>query len=497
MRALLALLTLGAFSVRLLRLLESPEPPGTDGYAYVVQVEHWLSEGRLHFPDSSWVLRLLALGAAALGQPIPGLKWASAVLAAACVPAAWFAGLRLARAIAPDSEPPPHARSLALALAAWAAASPTLTHLSGDFPKTLGLVAPALLALGLLASRPRRAVHLLALAAALLLTATAHRLGAMLLLLGAAGALLGLVLRGRPGSPERRWPLVALGAGTLTLFAALTAVLPSLLHPQDLERVFPQLDFSLGLPPPFAWFPLRRTHALQQVELAAAWGGVVLGAWLLWRQRASRPWVAALLLPLLVCLLPLWRRGVLDLGYRTSLLAPLLAVPLVLLAIPAPVWVRLRTPALALLALALLPAARWGFDPHATPPYTYYRSLLARLPQPLPELLIAHQGVSFLYSHLTGREAMAWAPEPGLERTRIGRLVWGVKDGEWLAWAPSAPELPAPHRLDRHYVYVREDVYEAFRTRALAEGDEDLAARLADWRNPSAVRPASLLRNRR
>ena len=56
--------------------------------------------------------------------------------------------------------------------------------------------------------------------------------------------------------------------------------------------------------------------------------------------------------------------------------------------------------------------------------------------------------------------------------------------------------LPAPVRLDRDYVYVREDVYEAFLARAREEGDEDLAERLADWRNPSAVRPASLLRNR-
>jgi hypothetical protein len=330
-----------------------------------------------------------------------------------------------------------------------------------------------------------------------LLAATAHRLGASLLGLGAVGAVLGLVLRGRADAPERKWPLVLVGVACLVSFALLTTVLPNLLHPKDLERVSSQLDLSPGAPPPFAYFALRRTHVLQQVELGASWLGLVSGAVLLWRRRDARPLVMGLLLPLAVCLFPLWRGDVLDLGYRTSLLAPLLAVPLVLLALP-PVraGLKLRPWAIALPVLALVSLARIGFDPQATPPYGRFRALITRLPQPLPELLIAHQGVNFLYDHVTGREAMAWAPEPGLDRTRVGRLVWGVRDGEWMAHAPSQEGLPVPVRLDRDYVYVREDVFESFLAHARAEGDEELLERLADWHNPSAVRPASLLRNR-
>jgi hypothetical protein len=496
--ALLAALTLGAFAVRLLRLLESPEPPGTDGYYYIVQVRHLLADGRLHVPDASWTLRLLGLGAWLSREPILGVKAMSAVLAAACVPAAWFAGARLARASAsPEDGFPERERCAAWALATWAAASPTLMHLAGDFPKTLGAAAPLLAVVGWgAAPGHRRAGWLLGGLGALLLAATAHRLGAALLGLGAVGAGLGLLLRGRGAAPERKGPLLVTGVAALLGFMGLTTVLPNLLHPQDLERVSTQLDLSLGVPPPFSYFPLRATHLVQQVELGLAWGGVGLGAVLLWRRRALRPLVAGLLLPLLVCLFPLWRRDVLDLGYRTSLLAPLLAMPLAVLAFPARLPALTRSRLGAVVALGLVVLARWGFEPSHAPPYARFRTLIARIPQPLPELLIAHQGINFLYGHLTWREAMAWAPEPGLDRTRIGRLAWGIRQGEWDAYAPSGDDVPRPVRLDRDYTYVREDVFEAFVARAREEGDDDLLARLADWRNPSAVRPASLLRNR-
>jgi hypothetical protein len=484
-----AALTLGAFLVRLARLLESPEPPGTDGYYYVVQVEHWLSEGFFHVRDASWVLRVLALGSAVLGGPVVGVKVVSALLAALCVPAAWFAGRELDR-VGEGSQ------TRALGLATWAAVSPTLTHLAGDFPKTLGAVAPLLVVLGWVVSGRRGWGALLGGAGALLLAATAHRLGASLLGLGAVGACGGLVLRGRRDAPERKGPLLLVGLACLGCFALLTTVLPNLLHPKDLERVSSQLDLSPGAPPPFPYFALRRTHVLQQVELGASWLALVAGAVLLWRRRDLRPLVMGLVLPLAVCLLPLWRGDVLDLGYRTSLLAPLLAAPLVLLCVPPSSPRRGLHPwALALGVLALVPLARFGFDPHATPPYGRFRTVIARIPRPLPDLLITHQGVNFLYDHVTGQEAMAWAPEPGLDRTRVGRLVWGVEDGEWMAYAPEQEGLPAPVRLDRDYVYVREDYFEAFLVRVRAEGDEELLDRLTDWHNPSAVRPASLLRN--
>ena len=131
---------------------------------------------------------------------------------------------------------------------------------------------------------------------------------------------------------------------------------------------------------------------------------------------------------------------------------------------------------------------------HATPPYDRWRALINRIPQPLPALLIAPQGLNFLYDHQTGHESLAWSPEPGIDRTTTWRLAWSITDGEWSTLAAGLE--PQPVRLDAEVVYVREDVWEQFVERARADPDDDLVARLGDWRNPGQVRPRSLLRNK-
>ena len=465
----------------------SAEPYGTDGYYYVVQAEHLVSRGRMHVPDASWVLQLFA-GASAIFEPVLAVKVASALLAAACVPAAGFAGVRLAGL----SRGAPEFTS-GLALAGWAAASPTLTHLAGDFPKSLGAAAPLLLLLGWGAARPKTAWGWLAGLALSLLAATAHRLGAALLGLGALGAAAGLFFRwrsqkGEPLEKPGAWKWPALFAGfALLVFVAFAWLLPNLLKAGDLARVFPQLDFAPRPPPPFPFFELRHTRFLERLELVLPWIALVFGAVWFVRRPVLRPVLGALLLPLSACLLVPWRSDVLDLGYRLALMAPLLAAPLFLVCAPPLPALRRSWLGLALLPLAL--CGRVGLDDSSTPPYGRYRRLLEALPPPRPRLLIAHVGMNFLYDHLTGAEAMAWAPEPELDRTQVYRLAYGVRDGEWLAYAPAQPGRPAPLRLDPDYTYVREDVWEAFTASARAAADEELLERLNDWRNPSGVRP--------
>ncbi|MCB9792642.1 MAG: hypothetical protein H6741_07915 [Alphaproteobacteria bacterium] len=475
-------LTLLALALRLGWLLKTPHPTGTDGYYYVVQVENWARTGALHVPDGSWSLRALGLAAWATGEPILGVKLGAAALAALCVPAAWLAGRRLAGA------------GGAWALAAWALASPTLTHLAGDFPKNLGAVAPLLLVLGLWPERGRSTRWGL-LAGAALAAATAHRLGAGLLLLGLLGAALGEGAR-RLAGPGVSWGSRPRWLGALLLtggaFLALSLTRSGLLHPADLERLTGQLDLSLGAPPPWPWFSLRNTRLAQQAELALVWPAAALALVQALRRPALRPLALAGLLALGPTLLP-WRRDTLDLGYRLSLMGPILAVPL-LIGLTENRWRELG-PRLGRwsLALALLaPLSLLGFAPQETPPYARFERLIERLPRPLPTLLIAHQGINFLYDHRTGEEAMAWAPEPELDRAGVGRVAWGIRDSEWRAYARGA----AVSRLDAEYDYVEEADWEAFLSRAEVEGDEDLRARLQDWRNPRRVRPASLTRGR-
>jgi len=471
-----AALTTTSLGLRAWWLAQTPHPTGLDGYYYVVQLADWHAGLGLHVPDSSWVLPALGALVGMAGDPIGALKLGAAALAAACLPAAWALGRT-------------HSAALGWWLAAWALASPTLTHLAGDFPKNLGLVAPALCLCALARRRPspgRMAAGVLA----LVLTLTAHRLGAALLMAGGAGALLGgLLSRRRALSGTTAWLGPAALVGVFGLFGAASLVLPGLLHPADLARLEGQLSLSTGLPSPLPWAALRQTHPLQLVELSLPWGVLALCAWRALRSPAQRPTAFAGLVILgLIYLVP-WRRDVLDLGYRLALMGPIAAVALLPSLLPPR---RPRLPAWTALTLPLVAAAApTGFEPRAHPDYDRYDALIDAIPRPLPDLLIAHQGINFLYDHRTGEEAMAWAPEPELDPATVGRLVWGISDAEWRALA-DAPH----HRLDADYRYATELVWQAFVARAQSEGDDDLRDRLTDPRNPSIVRPSALTRGR-
>ena len=469
-------LTATSLGVRTWWLGQTPHPTGLDGYYYVVQLADWHAGLGLHVPDSSWVLPFLGELVGLAGGPIAAQKLGAATLAAACLPAAWLLGRT-------------HSAALGWALAAWALASPTLTHLAGDFPKNLGLVAPLLCLCALVRHRPR-AGHIAAGLVALALTLTAHRLGAALLLAGGAGAFLGGLLRRRPAPSSAKAWLVPVGLlGTIGLFSAASLVLPGLLHPADLARLEGQLSLSAGLPSPLPWAALRQTHPLQLLELSLPWAVLVLCGWRALRSPTQRPAAFAGLVILgLIYLVP-WRRDVLDLGYRLALMGPVVAVALLPSLLPPrrprlPTWTAVALP----LAVAAAPT---GLDPDAHPDYDRYDALIAAIPRPLPTLLIAHQGINFLYDHRTGEEAMAWAPEPELDPTTVGRLVWGITDAEWRALA-DAPQ----GRLDADYRYATEPAWQAFLTRARLEGDDDLRDRLTDPRNPSVVRPSALTRGR-
>lgn len=447
-----ALLSVVAFVVRLQLFLTSDEPTGWDGYSYVVQVERLVTEGRLHWPDASWVTYFLGALHFAIPSAIIAVKVGACLLAALCVPAAFRLG--------------------GLPLALWAAASPVLTHLAGDFAKNLGVVAPLLLVLAWKRNDSRVVLVLSVLAAAV-----AHRVGAALLVALALGALGGALLS---KATSRR--VLTLGAVAAVAFVALSALLPNLLHPADVDRLAGQLQREWSFTP-WPYFSMRPTAWPERVELLLAWPALLWGGWRFVTTREDRVRLGARLLPLAVCVFPFWRTDTLDLGYRLALMAPVFVFSL-----PArPERSDLRW----LLLVPLLFLARTGFEPTATPPYAAWRALIARIPRPLPTLLIAPQGFNFLYDHETSHESLAWSPEPTIDRTTTWRLAWGVPDG---AWAELAGDLsPAPQRLSAEVVYVREDVWETFVTRA--RSDESLEPALADPRNPSRTRPRSLSRN--
>lgn len=427
--------------VRFAGLSTTHEPIGTDGYYYVVQAETWLATGHLHAPDPSWVLRFIALVVRSCGDPVIGVKVAAAMLGAACVPAAAFCAWAK-RASAPVS-------------ASWAVASPVIAHLAGEHPKNLGAAAPLLVFVGALLAfdREGRRRWLAVAAAAALAAATAHKSAAVLVALIAFEAI----------ARRFRWAWLA---------PVLLGTLLAVGRPDDLERVTSELTFFPWPPHPLRYFGARAVPFVEAVELCVPWLALVVA----WRARLP------LMLACLAVVAPIWRPDTVDLGFRLALFAPVLLVPATLPRLP------------RFVAVACVVAA-WPVElavraDDVTPPYAEYRALIAQIPR--PELLIAHSGFNFLYHHETQHEAMAWAPEPELDPTRIGRLVHGVEPKEWLAYLP--PDVPAPLPLAGGYSYWREDHFRRFLESIEGVDNDDLKLRLAGDLNPRRVRPAFLLR---
>jgi hypothetical protein len=446
----LTLLTVSAFLVRWWAL-SGPEPLGTDGYYYVVQIEDWVALGRLHVPDASWTLRALALPHVLGLDPVTSLALMASVLAALVVPAAAW--------VHPRAWP----------AAAWLAASPTLTHLAGDFPKSMGLAAPLLVLIGALRRVDDRRMWALVILSAGL-AATAHRVGAALVVAVVVGFAMSRLDR-------RGWIALATATTAAMGFVGVAAVTPGWLHPDDLHRLDGQLRAIPWPPGPMAW-----PRPLPWLERAELFAPVVALAALPRIARVDREMAAMTMAAMIPGLFPFWRVDVLDMGYRLALWGPLLAWPALALTLPE------RPLPWGL----LLPLSTLGFDPALSPPYAAWREVLAGLPDSKPDLLIAPQGMNFLYDHLTGREAMAWAPEPEIDRQRVGRIAWGIRPGEWAAVAQ--PHHPPVVALAYGYAYVREDLWEALLVEA--QTDADLRDRVTDPRNPTLTRPASLRRGR-
>jgi len=499
--AALLLLTVLSFLVRFLFLLSKPHPFGFDGYYYVTQLTRFVISGHLHSPESSWVVWLMVPLRFVLGDSILAVKLAGAGLAALCVPAAFWAvsafGSDRAEGYSKDGF---HIASWMAAV--WAAGSPVLSLMAAEFPKNLGMITTGLCFWALWWSKPNGKLHWLGLGIFAVLTLTAHRLGILLLLIAISGTLFERWMQ--PGSPQtqkpRAWLLPSVLAGIVVLFGCLSYLLPNLLHPSDLERLKGALDTRPAWLP-FAYFGLWSPSWALRIEIGAGWPLLFIMGSAFVRIKKMRPWLIVFAAAFLLCNFPFWNSHRLDLGYRLGLLGPLSTLfPVILL-----LWFRhSKAPArrrpvavagVAFCCLGWLFLSPIGIQTARMPPYGRYRAMLARIPKPYPQKVIAHSGMNFYYGHLTRHPAVAWAPLPSENRKEIFRIAWGIRDGEWLAFLAHYDVDPAPLRLDPDYTYIREDVWEAFVKWAEKSGDEDILERIYSSKNPHRTKPDYLQRN--
>ena len=159
---------------------------------------------------------------------------------------------------------------------------------------------------------------------------------------------------------------------------------------------------------------------------------------------------------------PIWKTGYPRHGLSPTLLAPAFSVPPPHPGVGRAAAFRLREE-LAISSTVLgvvgaLAVSLSGFDPRDKLPYDRYRRSSREVPRLLPTLLIAHSGLNFLYTYVTGARRDGLAPEPA-PRPGVAPSAarpGNPRDGEWPE-PGTGSKGPAWILLDADYALASED----------------------------------------
>ena len=451
---------------------------GLDAYYYAVQADSLVRTGQLRIPDSGLVHYPIA------ALHFCGLSAESSVRAWTVCSLGLFYGVLLFTLRTCRS------RGLALALFAWAVASPTIGFIAIEFPKQFSFLIAFTAWFLVLEARPFRPLALAALVpVSFLLHKSAVVYAGIIACAYGARAVFAKVRGRMPG----RLPLLptAIGLALCGLAVWFAVDAP---HVKDLLRLR-----GANLTPGIIAL-LREKNLPSAIALECLLSLAVFGMAAFARRRDK----ARLVLPVFLMLstaIPAFGEEPFNFGERFAVLCPLLALLgcFLLHKDAEPRFAPGGAAAGILLAVAavcgaLRPAMLYPEGSDAGP-RAYARMTQALAPKEIP-MLILHRGMHFSYKYQTGRDAFSYEPEAHWDKTRVWRLAWGVSDDEWQAllpvecgWSTGLIEkMPAPG-----YALVREDCWDALRGRVEREVNPELYDLL--WNNPmnpSAPRPAFL-----
>lgn len=362
--------------------------------------------------------------------------------------------------------------------------SPTLLFTAIEFPKIF--LAMAFLPLWELLTGPQfiRAIS----GAAMVLACWAHR--SALVFLG--GFFAGYWLDRRLQKPKA----VGIALIAFTVLGALMLFLVDRSPAAEIQRLLPSL--RLSLPGLFSLVSRESLPIALKAELVF-FAAVFVFYFL---QKAFRPESGApfrYLVPGLFSFLPFGSQfqEVFSLGERLALFLPLFTLL---------VWVRsgeseigsAKKGALVLGVLmglggALSAPLRLDLSHPSSldPDYPQIHQITRSLSQIEVPMLIAHKNMAYYYKYASGREAFPYEPEDHWDKSRIRRLVYGIRPDE--IWPYLSPECRGWAPEGKDYLLLGEDCWHEARKRIDPEQDSDLYNRAWNhvW-NPSKKRPAFL-----
>ncbi len=457
-------------AVLFLSLGQSPFLKGTDAYYYALQVDTWARTGHVRIPDASWIFPCLgAIQRIGLTTEtvLKGFTAGGVFLMALFF---WLANREA-----------PTVRRTAAAIGIFL--SPTLLFTAVEFPKMF--LAMAFLPLWECSADRRR---MLISAVAMALAFWAHR--SALVFLGGFAA--GYWLDRRLKKPESVGIVLLAFTGLATLMFFLVDRSPA----AEIQRLLPSLRLSL----PGLFSLVSRDSLPIALKAELVFFAAVFVFYFL--QKAFRPESGVpfrYLVPGLFSLMPFGSRfrEVLSLGARLAWFLPLFTLL---------VWVRsgesetgsAKKNALILGVLmglggALSAPLRLGLShPSALDPdYPQIHQITRSLSQIEVPMLIAHKNMAYYYKYALGREAFPYEPEDHWDKSRIRRLIYGIRPDELWPYLTLECRGWAPEGKD--YLLLGEDCWHKARKRIDPEQDSDLYNRAWNpiW-NPSKKRPAFL-----
>lgn len=464
---------LTSFTVRFVIYTDQPFANGWDAYFYIVQIKSYLEEGAMHSNRVSLFYPVL-IGVYYL---VRDYELTYQVLSAAIVATVSWQLYRVTRTINQKS----NAKYL---VASFSVLSYQLTFVGAQFPKNLLGVALLLLLLEYLL-KANYLKSLLTVALGIFVHKMTAALSLVLVVIFPITKIL---------NNQVRYFFIG--------FIAIVGIL--IIFPELLTDITISRDgFGFGAPVLQGQkFTVSLTDSITTlwiieiviVHLLVAFVGIAIIV-----KRGTQPAWYVLVTLLLLLIFPLLEWSAFGLSYRL-LMVFLIMGPLLVSYFN----IRLKAPMLVSICACLLIGGVFSSVNFPTdqldPPYGKYRILTDKIEaiEGLdPELLIIHKSFAEYYTFKTGKDALPWVPEYQIDADKLWRIAYGVNAKTISYYAEGFNEIDGYYfQLSPWYSLIREDLWTSCLQRIEKENRE-LFAELNDWKNPSVIRPAYLLNQKK
>ena len=500
--ALVAVLTLVVFSIRLSMLKKSDMPNGLDGYYYVLQAESFVTHLELENPDPECGYYLSGFVSGVCGDSILGVKIWSAISSALFSLSVFvlifvlleksslrflfsLVGLLFSAASVCTT-----AMSLRLFFLLFYAASLVSVFKKKDSVKVV--IGKVILALVLL-----------------VFTILSHKVSAVYGVLFTVFYIISKILSGKLSSRNALSIIVCI----FLLFGIVFVIA---------INQSPRFNQSFGFPS----FPFLHQKIIDSMGTRGLAGSIEITVCsvLAFAMTAGliffRKKIGVECFFVAIVFFPFWNLDS-DMGFRMSLNGMLVGIPLLIYVVSAlldfvKIWSAVKTVSLLGLCVAFFVAMFFTpkvYDPRLDPPFEYYKKVAEKIQLEDDTLLIAHLGLNHVYTYYNNlRDCMNWLPNYDIDEDKIWRLAYGADAGRIVEvlvadYVKNLPEEDMDRsdllgdveserlfkeitQVDNNYVLLQESIWQKY----LSYEDPEIAETFNNWYNPSEVRPEYIRR---